>query len=152
MVFIKKQINMKRQIRKGVFETNSSSTHGIAITNHIVIFTDKEYKDYQNGLLFVNNYGEMMTMEEFEKEVAPIIKRARREWARCADNKSPKTYYTGRNLGEDDYVKDMVDNWKRSNLAREDSETELTWTAREINGELVHVLSIAKGEDYTDYI
>lgn len=148
----KKIFFMKTQIRKGVFETNSSSTHGIAITNRIVIFTDKEFKDYQNGLLFVNNYGEMMTMEEFEKEVAPIVKSARRKWRMCADNKSPKAYYTGRNLGEDDYVKDMVDNWKRSNLVHKDSETELTWTAREINGEVVHVLSIAKGEDYTDYI
>ena len=38
---------MKTQIRRGVFETNSSSTHGISITNHVAILTDKEYKDYQ---------------------------------------------------------------------------------------------------------
>ena len=73
---------MKTQIRRGVFETNSSSTHGISITNHVVILTDKEYKDYQNDKLFITRCGEIMTLDEFNNEVTPIVNSARREWRR----------------------------------------------------------------------
>lgn len=142
---------MKTQIRRGVFETNSSSTHGISITNHVAILTDKEYKDYQNDKLFITQYGEIMTLDEFNNEVTPIVNSARREWRMCADNKSPKCWYTERGIDEEGYVKEKVAKWKEAHLAHEDSDTELTWGSREINGESVHVLSIAKGEDYEYY-
>lgn len=41
-----------RQIRYGVFETNSSSTHSI------VICTEKEYKQFQNDELMYDGYNE----------------------------------------------------------------------------------------------
>lgn len=142
---------MKTQIRRGMFETNSSSTHGISITNHVAILTDKEYKDYQNDKLFITRYGEIMTLDEFNNEVIPIVNSASREWRMCADNKYPKCWYTERGIDEEGYVKEKVAKWKEAHLAHEDSDTELTWGEREINGESVHVLSIAKGEDYEYY-
>jgi hypothetical protein len=40
---------MKRQIRQGVFETNSSSTHSITMC------TQNEFNDWRNGKLYRNN-------------------------------------------------------------------------------------------------
>ena len=41
-----------KQIRKNVFETNSSSTHTLAIC------TEDEYKDWQDGKLLFNKWNE----------------------------------------------------------------------------------------------
>ena len=43
---------MKRQVRRGVFETNSSSTHSISIC------TQKQFTDWQNGKLLYNEWDE----------------------------------------------------------------------------------------------
>ena len=48
---------MKVQIRHGVFETNSSSTHSL------VIMTDEEYKDYMNGEFYLNRNGEKISKD-----------------------------------------------------------------------------------------
>lgn len=50
---------MKRQIRQGVFETNSSSMHTISIYNHIAILSDDEYQKYLKNEVIVTRYGEI---------------------------------------------------------------------------------------------
>jgi len=50
---------MKRQIRKSVFETNSSSTHAVAI------ISDDEYKQYQSGELRLSRHGELVSVHEY---------------------------------------------------------------------------------------
>ena len=51
---------MKTSIRKGVFETNSSSTHSITIC------TSEEYKKFLNGELYVDDNGHLYTLEQIE--------------------------------------------------------------------------------------
>ena len=49
---------MKKQIRLGVFETNSSSTHSICICS------DEEWEGFKNGKLAVNDAGKFMPIEK----------------------------------------------------------------------------------------
>ena len=50
--------NIMRQVRYGLFETNSSSTHSLIIAN------DKEYKQLLDGELFVSWDGNFITREQ----------------------------------------------------------------------------------------
>ena len=65
-----------KQIRKNVFETNSSSTHTLAIC------TEDEYKDWQDGKLLLNKWN-----ETFIKNTIVITKQDRKEaeeyYTRC---------------------------------------------------------------------
>ena len=45
---------MKQVIRRGVFETNSSSTHSL------VVVSAKEYEDFKKGKLVYDYYGEKL--------------------------------------------------------------------------------------------
>lgn len=58
---------MKRQIRRGVFETNSSSTHSIAFA------TKSEFEKWYKGKLFYknswNDNSKFLTMDEAIKEI-----------------------------------------------------------------------------------
>lgn len=49
---------MKKQIRLGVFETNSSSTHSICICS------DEEWEGFKSGKLAVNDAGKFMPIEK----------------------------------------------------------------------------------------
>ena len=54
---------MNRQIRRGVFETNSSSVHSITMCS------DDEYKEWENGDAYMQRYGsKIQTREEIIKE------------------------------------------------------------------------------------
>lgn len=57
-----------RQIRRNVFETNSSSTHTLAIC------TEEEYKDWQGGKLLFNKWN-----ETFIKNSINITKQDKKE-------------------------------------------------------------------------
>ena len=70
-----------RQIRKNVFETNSSSTHTLAIC------TEDEYKDWQNGKLLFNKW-----RETFIKNTIKITKQDREEAERCYNQYKGKYY------------------------------------------------------------
>lgn len=61
---------MKKTIRKGVFETNSSSTHSITIC------TSEEYKKFLNGELYVDYNGHLYTLEQIEAK----YEKDNREW------------------------------------------------------------------------
>lgn len=55
---------MKRQIRKGVFETNSSSVHALSMC------TENEFDRWENGeLLFWKNKNKFGTREEIIEEL-----------------------------------------------------------------------------------
>lgn len=59
---------MKRQIRRGVFETNSSSTHSLTMC------TEKQYNDWKNGKLLYDSWNdkfvEVNAFTEQDKEDA----------------------------------------------------------------------------------
>ena len=51
---------MKRQIRRGVFETNSSSTHSLTMCSK------KEYDEFEKGNMYIERWGshKLYTKEE----------------------------------------------------------------------------------------
>ena len=50
-----------KKIRNKVFETNSSSVHSL------IICTDEEYEKLNNNKLYINNFEEFITSEEYKK-------------------------------------------------------------------------------------
>ena len=70
-----------KQIRKNVFETNSSSTHTLAIC------TEDEYKDWQDGKLLFNKWN-----ETFVKNSIKITKQDREEAQRHYNQCKGKYY------------------------------------------------------------
>lgn len=60
---------MKRQIRRGVFETNSSSTHSISIT------TKKMFNDWKKGKVKYNRWADIWLQAEelTEKDINDCI-------------------------------------------------------------------------------
>lgn len=50
---------MKRQVRRGVFETNSSSTHSITMCS------ESEFNEFENGNMYIEKWGsELYTKEK----------------------------------------------------------------------------------------
>lgn len=55
---------MKAQVRHGVFETNSSSTHSLTMCS------DSDYNKWMNGELLFGKYSEIfITKEEYDSDV-----------------------------------------------------------------------------------
>lgn len=136
----------KQQIRRGVFETNSSSEHAIAIHNHIAILTNEEYALYLAGDLKVSPYGKITQPEEYNANIQEITEKALARWKKCGKDEYPKSLFHSDRKNYIDgevYQYDMSVDVKRYHYGREIFENE-----REINGETVHVLSICDGEEY----
>lgn len=78
---------MKRQIRRGVFETNSSSTHSITMCSN------KEYDEFEKGNLYIERWGssKLYTKEELIEKFKNIT-----DWR----TKEPK--YTGVDWNNED--------------------------------------------------
>lgn len=71
---------MKEQIRRGVFETNSSSTHSITMC------TESEYEQWKKGELLLDYWNEkFITKEELENEYGS-------DWEECIDHYDYRTY------------------------------------------------------------
>lgn len=123
---------MKRQIRQGVFETNSSSTHAVAI------ISDDEYKQYQSGELRLSRHGELVSVEEYQKE-----QRQQRELAR-------KNFESSENL-KTSYGGDFDKYWERVKTSYlyeyDESQMDVKHAEKVINGEKVHAISVY-GYDY----
>lgn len=105
---------MLRQIRQGVFETNSSSTHVISVYNNIAILTDEEYQKYLKNEVIVTRYGEIYDANDEE------VKK----------------------LSTWDIV-NKHDSWY--------DDSEVTHKQREIDGKVIHVLSICEGEEREEF-
>ena len=65
---------MKMQVRMGVFETNSSSTHAVTI------LTDEEYQKYRTGGLRISRNGELITAEAYQKALQVDSEKARKSY------------------------------------------------------------------------
>lgn len=109
---------MKREIRRNVFETNSSSTHSLAIC------TEQEFEDWKAGKLLFDKWGECFILpyqlSDSEKRSAGLEYTANKkeyykDWDELADDQKEKwysSYIERHNLGDDDGVSydDFFDN------------------------------------------
>lgn len=131
---------MKIQIRHSVFETNSSSTHAVAL------LSDEEYKKYQNEEIMISRYGEFITKEEFDKKKEKAKQRAinniktawedKTNWDYPRLHNNYKTLESAiENLDEDDIYDDAVYEYDTNNM-------EIEHVEREFNGVKVHALSV----------
>jgi len=131
---------MKVQIRHGAFETNSSSTHAVAL------LSDEEYKKYQNGEIMISRYGDFITKEEFdaikEKAKQRAINNIKKAWEDKTNwdyNHLHKNYKTLEsaieNLDEDDIDDEDFYEYDTANM-------EIEHVGREFNGIKVHALSV----------
>jgi len=105
---------MRQQVRRGVFETNSSSTHVISIYNYLAILTDEEYQKYLKNEVIVTRYGEIYAAND--KEVKKLS-----NWD----------------------IVNKHDSWH--------DDSEVTHEQREIDGKVIHVLSICRGEEHEEF-
>ena len=118
---------MKRQIRNSVFETNSSSTHSVVILN------DEEYKKYKNGEIFISLYGDVRTKEEMDEEFEEEKKAAIERWENSKPTDYPRSYYET----VEEYCESLC-----ANTDFDEDEMIIEEAEREINGELVHAISL----------
>ncbi len=136
---------MKVSIRHGVFETNSSSTHAVAL------LSDEEYKKYQNEEIMISRYGEFITREEYdalkEKAKQRAINNIKRAWEDKTNwdyNHLHKNYKTLEsaieNLDEDNIYDDAAYEYDTNNM-------EIEHVEREFNGVKVHALSVYGYDD-----
>lgn len=131
---------MKVQIRHGVFETNSSSTHSVAL------LSDEEYKKYQNEEIILSRYGEFITKDEFEKKKKKAMERAVKNITEAWDDKNHWRYdslhrhYNSleaaiENINEEEVYEDELYSYDEDNM-------EIEHVEREFNGVKVHALSV----------
>lgn len=84
---------MNRQIRRGVFETNSSSVHSITMCS------DDEYKRWENGEAYMPRYGsQIKTREEIIKEL-----QEKKHW------KTDELYYPNVDWDNKDSVDELIE-------------------------------------------
>ena len=114
---------MKTQIRFCTFETNSSSTHAVAI------LSDEEYKKYQNGELKLDRYGDPVDIDAYNKEYAQNLERAKKLFEVKASD--CKYYDSPEEMAEEDTDGDF-----------DCYDMEVIHEQRNINGVNVHAISI----------
>ena len=119
---------MKKQVRTGVFETNSSSTHAVTIV------TDEEYQLYKAGKLHISRYAELATQEEYDKLLKEAMEKAKKNYEKSEYLKQHyKTFedYCDQN----DIEFDFLYNWNEDSIEVEHAE-------KDVNGVKVHALSV----------
>ena len=119
---------MKKQVRTGVFETNSSSTHAVTI------ITDEEYQLYKAGKLHISRYAELATQEEYDKLLEKGIQKAK-------ENFEKSEYLQSHYDSFEDYCNrhdlefEIMYNWNEDCIEVEHAE-------KDVNGVKVHALSV----------
>ena len=133
---------MKVQIRKGLFETNSSSTHAVTILN------DEEYRKYINGDLMISRNAKLITKDEYNKILTEAYTNHFNKVKKIWDN--PNTtlykyyhdkYATLREAVDKTYnINDYIYDYNEAHMDVEHVE-------KEINGVKVHALSVYGYDD-----
>lgn len=130
------------QIRQGVFETNSSSTHAVAL------LTDEEYREYKAGNVWISRHGRLVGKDEIDKiskeAKATYLKQTEREWKECSDDDWPKSEYG--TLEEYRNSEGYDDEW----FGLEDFNPEsrdISHVERKVQGIKMHAISIHSYDD-----
>lgn len=83
---------MKRQIRRGVFETNSSSVHSITMCS------DDEYKRWESGEAYVSDGGDFFTRDEIVQKL-----KEKKSWS------TEELRYPNVNWDDEDEVNELIE-------------------------------------------
>lgn len=102
-------------VRRGVFETNSSSVHSI------VICTETEYKEWQAGLLTFNPY-----TEEFNHSDQPDVDELRKDAAKVYDDEHTHEFYRSWDELTDEAKENFIQSYIRRKTPH-DSDTKMTY-------------------------
>ena len=118
---------MKRQIRLGVFETNSSTTHAVTI------LTQEEYDKYKAGKTRVSRNGEFYDEEAYDK------------YLEDEKNEACKRYERSEWLKK--YYPTFEEYWEKNTLNSiryvfDERHMDIEHVEREVDGVKVHALSI----------
>jgi len=138
---------MKIQIRKGAFETNSSSTHALVMMN------DDEYRNYLSGDILISRYGDKITKKEYgeklEKEKNDLKTRYINFWNQEGSPMYPWMHEQYENF--EDFWKEQVENNEFFNfdtIFDYDKECmEVIHDSYITKGNKIHALSIIGYED-----
>lgn len=117
---------MKREIRRNVFETNSSSTHSLSIC------TEQEFEDWKAGKLLFDRWGERFILpyqlseeekSKAAKEYTANKKEYYKDWNELTDDQKEKwysSYIKRHNLGDENGISydDFFDNGYLETYAR----------------------------------
>ena len=117
---------MKRQIRQGVFETNSSSTHAVAI------LTDEQFQKYRNREIRISRNGDIVTNEDYLKAYQIEREKARKLYE---TNPNARKYHDTFDSYWQAWYSGVKYEFDERNMDIEHAE-------REINGVKVHALSV----------
>lgn len=107
---------MKRQIRRGVFETNSSSTHSLTIC------TEEEFEQWKEGELLFNEYNntnfvKANKLSDYDKECA----------AQDYEYNKGEFYKDWSDLSQSEKEKYYTKYAKENHIANEDDKTYEEW-------------------------
>ena len=117
---------MKRQIRFGVFETNSSSTHSVTI------LTDDQYNQYKRGELLISRDAAIVSKDEYNKQLENEKKSAQKTYE---TDPYCRKYYSS----FEEYWESCYDGVK---YEFDERNMDIQHAEKEINGEKVHALSV----------
>ena len=139
---------MKRQIRIGVFETNSSSEHSVSISEiGGAILTEEEFALYESGELKITPTGEIIKPEDFKVMRELIHEEAGNEWDnhRCKQTwmkVDTRKDYIAYRLNEFEYENDI----KRHVIYGDERAFSIETIKREINGKIYYIVAYANAE------
>ena len=137
---------MKRQIRIGVFETNSSSEHSACISEiGGTILTEKEFALFESGELKVTPSGEVIQPEDYQAMIELIREQAGNEWD---TNKCKPTSWRKCETRKD-YIAYWLDRYEYDNDVKchiRYDEFRVETFQREIDGKTYYVVAFAEAE------
>ena len=119
---------MKKQVRTGVFETNSSSTHAVTI------ITDEEYQLYKAGKLHISRYAKLATQEEYDKLLENGIQKEKENFEKSEFLKNHYDSFEDY-CDKHDLEFDIMYDWNEDSIEVEHAE-------KDVNGVKVHALSV----------
>lgn len=101
---------MKRQVRLGVFETNSSMTHSLTMC------TDSEYEMWKNGELYLRGWKDcFVSAKEVDNELKKDWEESKEEYDSYEDFLKENSYYTYNSFWQNEWLETFDEKYTTPN-------------------------------------